>query len=174
MMRWAPLAIVAVLSSAGPASAALESPCDQRPKGVIVDVDARRLYLCLGGAVDAAYPVNLGRGGIGKRRQGDRKTPLGRYRLLSPRASASGFTWFVPIAYPTPEQRRAGYTGGAIGIHGPPDWLPTQVVNLAFNTPWTDGCIMVRSKEEIEAIRAWLLEHDPPTIEIVSNPPVES
>lgn len=143
------------------------SPCARRGTELVVDLEARTLHLCRGGRTEVSYPVNLGQGGSGKRRQGDKKTPVGRYRLEAPRASVSGFTWFVPIHYPTAAQRRAGYTGGAIGIHGPPEWMPQKVIDLAFGTPWTDGCVMVRTRAEIEAVRAWCLEHRPRWIELV-------
>ncbi|MBK8011193.1 MAG: L,D-transpeptidase family protein [Deltaproteobacteria bacterium] len=146
---------------------AATNACDILPNGVVVEISSRRLHLCQDGLSDVSYPVNLGQGGSGKTKQGDQKTPLGRYALGAPRKSFSGFTWFVPVGYPTRQQRAAGYTGGSIGIHGPPDWLPETVVNLAFSTPWTDGCIMVRTKREIEEIRAWLLAHKTSTIEIV-------
>ncbi len=145
---------------------AREDPCVRRATELVVDVGRRTLHLCRAGKTEAEYPVNLGQGGVGKRRQGDKKTPLGRYRLSSPRASVSGFTWFVPVRYPTAAQKRAGYTGGAIGIHGPPDWMPSAVIDLAFSTPWTDGCVMVRTKAEIEAVRSWVLKHEPAWIEL--------
>lgn len=162
------LALFLPTSSRGEApSETSPDPCRARRTSVIVDTESRRLHLCRRGVTDASYPVNLGQGGLGKRRQGDQKTPLGRYALGTPRASVSGFTWFVPVGYPTEAQRQRGYTGGAIGIHGPPDWMPSQVIDLAFATPWTDGCIMVRTRAEIDAIRAWLLEHPAKTIEIL-------
>lgn len=156
---------ITLVLSASP-TFATDDLCREAPNALIVDVDRRSLHLCRDGRADAVYPVNLGQGGSGKKRQGDKKTPLGRYPLSPPRASVSGFTWFVPIGYPTSEQRKAGYTGGAIGIHGPPDWLAQAIIDAAFSTPWTDGCVMVRTKEEIEAIRAWILEHRPRFIEI--------
>lgn len=155
------------LALASPTQATGDAPCKAAPNDVVVDTARTTLFLCHDGKVDARYPVNLGGGGLGKRKQGDRKTPLGRYRLSPPRESYSGFTWFVPIGYPTAEQKKHGYTGGAIGIHGPPDWLPQAVVDVAFPTPWTDGCIMVRTRAEIDAIREWLLEHKPRWIHIL-------
>ena len=142
-------------------------PCAPLPDGVVLHTARRVLVLCHDGVAEAAFAVNLGQRGVGKRRQGDKKTPLGRYPLSPPRPSYSGFTWFVPVGYPTARQRAAGYTGGAIGIHGPPDWMPQAVIDVAFDRPWTDGCIMVRTRREIDAIRRWLLEHRPDTIEIV-------
>ena len=164
------LPLVTLLAALGAAPDA-PSLCAHLPDGVVVDVDRARMALCRGGAADATYRVNLGQGGAGKRRQGDKKTPVGRYRLSKPRASYSGFTWFVPVGYPTAAQRKAGYTGGAIGIHGPPDWMPQAVIDVAFGTPWTDGCIMVRTKTEIEEIRAWLLAHKTSAIEIIPPTP---
>lgn len=174
MLRW-PVAsswlLATALLVAGSARAeGGGAPCEGAPHDVVIDTGRRTLFLCRDGAVDASYPVNLGQGGVGKRKQGDQKTPLGRYRLSPPRASVSGFTWFVPIGYPTAAQKERGYTGGAIGIHGPPDWLAPAIVDVAFGTPWTDGCIMVRTTAEIEAIRAWLLAHEPRWVHIVAPP----
>ena len=165
------LPLLTILALLGAPGAEAEAPtlCQRAPNGVVVDVDGRRLLLCRGGAPDAVYPVNLGRGGAGKSRQGDKRTPLGRYRLSRPRPSSSGFTWFVPIGYPTAAQRKAGFTGSAIGIHGPPDWMPQPVIDVGFSTPWTDGCVMVRTTAEIVAIRRWLLKHAPDVIELVSG-----
>jgi hypothetical protein len=160
------------LSFTGLASAVDPDPCGLVHADVVVDAATSTMSLCAGGALAAQYRVNLGQAGVGKTRQGDQKTPLGRYALSPPRASNSGFTWFVPVGYPTRAQREGGYTGGSIGIHGPPDWLPTWVVAEAFTTPWTDGCIMVATREEIEAVRAWMLAIRPTTIEIVERLPV--
>jgi hypothetical protein len=146
-------------------------PCASRPTEVVVDVDARQLHLCRAGKADVTYRVNLGGGGFDKKMQGDRKTPLGRYPLGAPRASNSGFTWFVPIGYPTEAQKANGYTGGSVGIHGPPDWLPEAVVAVAFEHPWTDGCVMVQKTEEIAAIRTWLRKHKPAFIELLRSAP---
>ncbi len=160
-----------LLLAAAPAAGVDDKPAPCAPKAteVVIDATSRTLFLCRRGDVDASYPVNLGGGGLGKKKQGDRKTPLGRYVLSPPRPSVSGFTWFVPIGYPTAEQRAAGYTGGAIGIHGPPDWLPQALIDVAFPTPWTDGCVMVRTTAEIEAIRAWLLAQKPRVVRLVER-----
>lgn len=122
--------------------------CQKTPIPVVVDTRTRQLFLCQKGMPAEVYRVNLGQGGVGKKKQGDQKTPLGVYSLQLPRKSNSGFTWFVPVGYPTSEQKKNGYTGGSIGIHGPPDWIPSLVVKAAF---------MVATREEIEAIRRWLL-----------------
>lgn len=131
--------------------------CDKQPL-VVVESQKKMMHLCENGEVQKRYWVNLGQGGVGKSKQGDGKTPLGIYTLSKPRASSSGFTYFIPVGYPTKAQRAKGFTGGAIGIHGPPNYIPQMMVDAAFMTPWTQGCIMVRTLNEIEEIRAWVLK----------------
>jgi hypothetical protein len=128
-------------------------PCPGGGPVILVDTTARVLCLCRAGEPEGEFRVSLGSRGVGKRVEGDRKTPLGPYALGTPRASSS-FAWFIPVAYPTPEQARQGYTGGAIGVHGPHfalAWL--RYATVWFN--WTAGCIAVGSRSDAEAIAAW-------------------
>ena len=63
------------------------------------------------------------------------------------------------MAYPTPAQARAGFTGSAIGIHGPPRGLPGVArLQALVATDWTAGCIAVATDGDIEAIVRWLDE----------------
>jgi murein L,D-transpeptidase YafK len=110
------------------------------------------------------YSVYLGRGGVGKRREGDGKVPLGRYKLGVPRASEKYGT-FIPIGYPTDVQRKKGYTGSAVGIHGPPrafKWL--GAILRWFDT--TEGCVGLATDEEIERIAAWIRKTKAQYVEI--------
>jgi murein L,D-transpeptidase YafK len=121
---------------------------------VLVDTTSHRLGLCQGGRSSETLSVRIGRGGVGKHDEGDGKTPLGRYGLGEPRPSEL-FGTFVPIAYPTPEQRAAGFTGGAVGIHGPNRrvrWLG-RAVNW-FDT--TEGCVGLATDDEIERVASWI------------------
>jgi murein L,D-transpeptidase YafK len=97
--------------------------------------------------------VRLGKNGTGKTREGDGKTPLGRYAIGAARASAQ-YGKFMPIGYPSPEQRRQGYTGSAVGVHGPDRRLTWagRLVN-AFDT--TDGCIGLATDDEMNGVAAW-------------------
>jgi murein L,D-transpeptidase YafK len=61
--------------------------------------------------------LRIGHGGVGKTKAGDGKTPAGTYTLGQPRPS-SKYGLFIPIGYPTVEQRKQGMTGGAVGVHG--------------------------------------------------------
>jgi hypothetical protein len=121
---------------------------------VLVDTAARTLCLCEHGAVHGQFRVALGRGGIGKRSEGDDRTPIGTYALSNARPSER-FGLFLPIAYPTAEQRRRGFTGSAVGVHGPHRafrWLRHATVWL----DWTAGCIAVGTDSDIETIGKWV------------------
>jgi murein L,D-transpeptidase YafK len=139
------------------ASAAPSPPCSAEGRYVAVQTESRRLVLCDRGKPVEAYRVALGSGGVGKQKEGDGKVPLGEYALGPARPSAS-FHLFIPVGYPTRAQRRAGFTGGAIGIHGPArGW---EKLGSAANTAvdWTLGCIALGSDEEIEAVARWVRE----------------
>ena len=142
-----------------PALFASEDPCSRYDTAVVVDVHVRSLWLCELGATQAHYPVALGRGGTGKRTRGDRKTPLGSYALGEPRLS-DRFGVFIPVSYPTAAQRRRGFTGGEIGIHGPQrrfEWAGS------WNTyvDWTDGCIALATLDEAMEVATFVREHAP-------------
>jgi murein L,D-transpeptidase YafK len=105
--------------------------------------------------------VALGSGGVGKARQGDKRTPLGSYPLGEPRASQK-FGTFIPVAYPTPTQRKRGYTGGAVGVHGPPTRVPW--IGRLFD--WTAGCVALASRAEIEEVADWARRAHPVAIHL--------
>ena len=101
------------------------------------------------------FGVRLGKHGVGKRREGDGKVPIGRYPLGAPRHSDK-YGLFIPIQYPTPAQRKAGYSGGSVGVHGPHRrvrWLG-RLTNL-FDT--TDGCVGIATDDDMKAIADWVL-----------------
>jgi hypothetical protein len=56
------------------------------------------------------------------------------------------------VGYPTSKQRRAGYTGGAVGVHGPPRCCRDA---SSTDTDWTLGCMAVGTDAEIEEVAAW-------------------
>lgn len=79
---------------------------------VVVDLAKHTLALCDKGSLVEKFDVRLGKGGVGKTREGDGKTPVGTYALGVPRPS-NRFGTFIPIGYPTDEQR-SGATRGAM------------------------------------------------------------
>ena len=156
----AALAAVAVRGLAAPPAA----PCP--PTGTLVAVHSadHRLQLCRAGRVEGSFRVALGRGGLDKRREGDERTPVGRYALGAPRASER-FHRFVPVGYPTDVQQAEGRTGSAIGVHGPDArfrWLGPATVWV----DWTNGCIAVGTRGEIDAVADWVARAGARTITI--------
>lgn len=83
------------------------------------------------------FPIGLGRGGIGKKSDGDQKTPLGCYQIIwkgSPYFEAEGgeplredstfnknsTEYTLLLNYPNENDIKRGYTGGGIFIHSYP------------------------------------------------------
>jgi murein L,D-transpeptidase YafK len=134
------------------ATAVPPTPCADKGTALYVDATQRTLWLCEAGNAVDAMPVALGQGGLDKRVAGDAKVPLGEYPLGSPRPSTA-YHLFIPVGYPTPSQRRQGFTGGAIGVHGP---LRAYGGPAGTAIDWTLGCIAVGTDAEIGRVADWL------------------
>jgi hypothetical protein len=133
-------------------------PCDGLRSVLVVETGSRSMLLCEGRKVFKKYSVSIGRGGVEKRKQGDKKTPIGEYALGSPRLSRK-FGIFIPVEYPTNEQRLNGFSGGAIGIHGPKrDFRWMGDISTLIN--WTSGCIAVGTDAEIAEVSQWVEEEE--------------
>jgi murein L,D-transpeptidase YafK len=164
----APVAIAFLLlaSPASPASPSSTS-CLAGETAVVIDTHAHKMHLCDAGTIDRTFAVALGMRGVGKQRQGDLRTPLGRYGLGPPRASRDFYT-FVPVQYPTAEQARMGFTGSAIGIHGPPrGWSTLAQLAMLVSRDWTAGCIAVTTAADIEAVAAWVRKREVKHVRLV-------
>jgi murein L,D-transpeptidase YafK len=123
---------------------------------VLVLKRQRKLYLIEGSKVLKRYNVSLGGHPVGpKIREGDRKTPEGKY-MLDWHNPESQFYKSIHISYPNPmDLARANklgvQPGGDLFIHGQPN---------DFTGPgkqpgdWTDGCIAVSNEEMDEIWRA--------------------
>ena len=128
------------------------------------------------------YSISHGRGGKGtKIRAGDRKTPIGTYRVTNFKSN-SKFHFFIQLNYPNPRDAWRGYRnevisadefkqivlaykrnslppqntglGGYIGIHGiGPLTDKKSQIHEANN--WTEGCIAV-TNEEINELRKYI------------------
>jgi murein L,D-transpeptidase YafK len=98
-----------------------------------------------------------------KRFEGDERTPEGRYTIDY--ANPDSSYWLsLHISYPNATDRayaaeRGRSPGGAIFLHGQPNWLPAG----RLPGDWTDGCIAL-SNAEIEEL--WQLVPDGTPIEI--------
>jgi murein L,D-transpeptidase YafK len=118
---------------------------------VVVYKHDRRLILVSHGKPVCSYRVALGGDPVGpKTRQGDHKTPEGRY-VLDSRNPNSRFYKAFHVSYPNAMDlavaRKAGLDpGGDIMLHGLPKnyaWLgKTHTLH-----DWTEGCIAVTNQE---------------------------
>jgi murein L,D-transpeptidase YafK len=154
----------ALLGATAAPPAGADEKCVATDARIVVSLEKHALLLCDKGKVIEAIGVRLGRGGIGKTREGDGKTPVGTYPLGEPRPS-NRYGTFIPIGFPTDEQKKAGYTGSAVGVHGPPRWVKWlgRLVNT-FDS--SDGCVGVARDDEIERIAAWVRAAPARTIEL--------
>jgi murein L,D-transpeptidase YafK len=127
----------------------------------------RRLLLLRGDRVVRDYEVALGSNPKGpKRRNGDGRTPEGRYQL-DWRIEESRFYRALHVSYPNEQDREFARTagvpaGGGVMIHGLPDG-ESWVGELHREFDWTNGCIGVTDDEMAEI---WELVDDGTPIEI--------
>jgi murein L,D-transpeptidase YafK len=134
---------------------------------VVVHKSARRLELWRGSTLLRSYRVSLGLRPEGhKQREGDFRTPEGRY-LLDSRNPRSDFFLSIRVSYPNERDRararKAGVPpGGLIMIHGLPNeprWTPEHYAR----EDWTDGCIALSNADMMEV---WMLVSDGTPIDI--------
>jgi murein L,D-transpeptidase YafK len=134
-----------------------------------VDKSERRLELLRKGIVVASFSVALGRSPAGgKERQGDMRTPEGRYKI-DWRNPGSQYHRSLHISYPDKNDRaraaRLGVDpGGDVMIHGQPNGYAIPASLLLQQSDWTFGCIAV-SNADMDAI--WNAVPDGAPIEIL-------
>ncbi|MEA3641932.1 MAG: L,D-transpeptidase family protein [Lamprobacter sp.] len=133
---------------------------------VLVKKGQRRLYLMRDGKPFRTYRISLGFAPEGhKEREGDGRTPEGRY-LLDWRNANSRFTKAINISYPNAQDRaraaaRGDRPGGAIMIHGEPRRrVDPALADLVRYEDWTEGCVAV-SNLAIEEIWRYTLDGTP-------------
>jgi murein L,D-transpeptidase YafK len=122
---------------------------------ILVIKSTRTMTLLSRGIVVKSYQVALGGQPAGpKEKQGDRKTPEGKY-VIDSKNPRSRFHLGLRISYSNAADRararKLGVNpGGQIMIHGlPPAFASVGAARRL--TDWTDGCIAV-TNEEIEEI----------------------
>lgn len=134
---------------------------------VIIDKSDRELYLLNNGEVFRTFKIALGIVPEGdKKKEGDFKTPEGRY-LLDLKNPNSDYFLSIHVSYPSAtdrqEARAKGVSpGGAIMIHGQPN-EPSRSETYYKTQDWTNGCIAVSNSDMIDI---WLMTGDNTPIEI--------
>lgn len=86
-------------------------------------------------------PASIGKNGFGKQVEGDRKTPVGTYRLTSFLTDEQLIDFYglgaFPLNYPNILDRRSRRTGSGIWLHG----LPKDVATRPLMD--SDGCVVI-------------------------------
>jgi len=114
-----------------------------------------RLYLVQHGVPFASFHVAFGPHPQGpKSRQGDGRTPEGRY-LLDSRNPHSSYYKALHVSYPNAEDRRHAAQlgvspGGDIMVHGQPNGWGAYAA-LTQRSNWTLGCIAL-SNEDMDVV----------------------
>jgi murein L,D-transpeptidase YafK len=134
---------------------------------VVIEKGERQLHLMQGGKAFRTYDIALGMRPVGdKKREGDFKTPEGRY-TLDHRNPDSEFFLSIHISYPNSGDRQEATNlgvspGGAIMIHGQPN-VPTRSEAYYRTQDWTNGCVAVSNSDMIDI---WLMTGENTPIEI--------
>ena len=133
-----------------------------------VDKSERRLDLLRGNVVLARYHIALGTSPVGgKVKEGDRRTPEGRY-VIDWRNAKSGYHLSMHISYPNADDiakaKAIGASAGSnIMIHGQPNGYAVPASLLLQQIDWTFGCIAVNNSDMEEI---WKSAPDGTPIEI--------
>lgn len=135
---------------------------------IIVDKMAHRCFVYTDGQLRAEYPVELGPGWLGhKRQRGDNATPEGRYRVIKKKADKHTIYYkALQIDYPNHEDRqrfgeaqkrgelsRFASIGGLIEVHG----------EGGKGVNWTAGCVALENRH-MDEIYEWSVVGTPVTI----------
>ena len=158
--------VLGVLLGLFVASAADASGTIQADK-VLVVKNEKLLLLLRDGKILKSYRVAIGRKPGRRVRQGDNRTPEGRY-VIDGRNPGSSYYKALHISYPNAsdvsDARKLGVSpGGEVLIHGLPSGFEDLGASHA-DLNWTRGCIAV-SNEEMDEI--WELVADGTPVRIV-------
>ena len=134
---------------------------------VLIEKAARKLHLIKDGRAFKTFDIALGIRPVGdKDKEGDFKTPEGRY-TLDMRNPDSDYFLSIHVSYPNSQDRREAQQsgvnpGGAIMIHGQPN-VPSRSEAYYRSQDWTNGCIAVSNSDMIDI---WLMTGENTPIEI--------
>lgn len=159
--------LLLMLATSGDLRADSLSPHYQKADALLIVKSERKLYLLREGEVLRDFDIALGLMPEGpKEREGDFRTPEGRY-LLQTRNPNSDYFLSLQISYPNRQDgeraRAEGVDpGGQIMIHGQPN-VPKYSESRYESWDWTDGCVAVSNSDMIDI---WLMTEEGTPIEI--------
>lgn len=117
----------------------------QKIDSIVVIKKHRDLFLYSKGSIYKTYKIALGKKKFPKEKEGDRRTPEGKYIITSKNPN-SNYYKNLGINYPNEKDIILKRTGGDIKIHGIKNGSSfLGGLHRVFN--WTDGCIAVTNKE---------------------------
>lgn len=114
---------------------------------ILVDTARSRLFVFAnaGGTprLVTDFYVSVGKNGIEKQREGDQKTPLGVYTIVSSKEKLPDFygPGAFPLSYPNEWDRQNGRGGSGIWLHGTPSETYSRPPRA------TDGCIVLANED---------------------------
>lgn len=141
--------------------------CRKRTQEIVYSPSLAGVVGCMGEKPEFAMKVSIGTQGLGKTREGNRKSPVGSYWLGYPRTSLQ-FGIFIPVGYPNMDNISKGYTGSAIGLHGPMRFM-TCLPQKSLEKNWTAGCLAVARDSQIIEISEWILKNWPAKITLLAK-----
>lgn len=124
------------------------SPNEQQKHIIVVDTNKSRLYLYKNDdghlSYVADYYVTIGKNGVGKQVEGDKRTPIGVYfakqKLTQPLADMYGDGAY-PLNYPNEWDRQKNRSGSGIWLHGTPSNTYSRPPNAS------DGCVVLTNQD---------------------------
>lgn len=106
--------------------------------------------------------VALGSQGVGKREEGDQRTPLGVYHITSRLDGRQLGDFYgpgaLPLNYPNEHDRRLGRTGANIWLHGAP------AAQYSRSPRSTNGCVVLANEDMARLLRELQPRHTPVVI----------
>jgi len=126
----------------------LLAPNQQQSHLIVVDTDKSRLYLYKNNGDSltyvADYYVTVGKNGVGKQTEGDKRTPIGVYfakpKLTQPLADMYG-NGAYPLNYPNEWDVQHNRSGSGIWLHGTPSSTYSRPPNAS------DGCVVLTNQD---------------------------
>ncbi len=142
----------------------LLSPNAQQNHVIVIDTDKSRLYLYKneGGRLTYVtdYYVTVGKNGVDKKSEGDKRTPLGVYfaktKLTQPLADFYGDGAY-PLNYPNEWDTQHNRTGSGIWLHGTPSSTYSRAPRAS------DGCVVL-TNADLKALEPFLQSGKTPVI----------